>query len=182
MFHSKPIYFFFVLIIWTSPSFHIPLPFPPSICCYPVQSLNLSSLDLRKVILGGNLLLHKITFWWGLPIEREVTIDRFTTIPHQQWSDIYFRIFAASAYSMHVQVRYLCNETSDYSDISKIRSLITQWFDLCSEDVRKKLLKCMIGLNYNGWGSKAHWIMESKDCIQNMYYYSFVPWHIFLFL
>ena len=83
-------------------------------------------------------------------------------IPHQQWSDIYFRIFAVSAYSMHVQVRHLCKETSDYSDISKIRSLIIQWFDLCSEDVRKKLLKCMIGLNYNGWGSKAHWNMESK--------------------
>ena len=53
---------FFVLIICTSPFLHISLPFPPSICCYPVQSLNLSSLDLRKVILGGNLLLHKITF------------------------------------------------------------------------------------------------------------------------
>ena len=72
---------FFVLVICTSPFLQISLPFPPSICCYPVQSLNLSSLDLMKVILGGNLLLHKITFWWGLPIEREITIDRFTHHP-----------------------------------------------------------------------------------------------------
>ena len=63
---------------------------------------------------------------------------------------------------MHVQVRDLCKETSDYSDISKIRSLITQWFDLCSEDVRKKLLKCMIGLNYNGEVQKPIEIWNQK--------------------